>query len=93
MSRYPRQQRGSELEGGIRGQRSAVQSDRRVGFVLGKAQMMQRVPAAFVNGGGRRCDPRSSSAALGVEGEKDREVTDTEMDRQKDTQIDAEKDR
>ena len=81
----PTPQRASELEGGVRGQGSAVQSDRRVGFVLGEAQMMQRVPAAFVNGGGRRYDPRSSSTALGVEGEKDRGVTDTEMDRQKDT--------
>ena len=89
----PRRQRVSELEGGVRRQRSAVQSDARVGSVLSEAQMMPRVPAAFGNGGGRRCDPWSSSTALGVEGEKDREVTDTEMDRQKDTQIDVQSDR
>ena len=30
---------------------------------------------------------------IAMEGEKDREVTDTEMDRQKDTQIDVQSDR
>lgn len=89
----PRRQRVSGLEGGVRRQRSAVQSDARVGFVLSEAQMMPRVPAAFVSGGGRRCDPWPSSTALGVEGEKDREATDTEMDRQKDRQIDVWRDR
>ena len=56
-----------------------MQSDRRVPFVLGEAQMRQRVPAAFLDRGGRRCEQQSGSTALGVGGQKDSEVMDTEM--------------